>query len=231
MSRKDDWLFWAGVRMRSRGRLPHWEVTDGVYAATFRLGDSLPQAVLLSYERERIGIVETARQLGRPLSESERTRLKELFDEHIEKALDAGYGSCILQERQIGQMVYESLGHFAAGDVQADVVNDEVATSQTRRAGDDVRYVLLARCVMSNHVHVVFQPLRGYGLDSILHSWKSYTAKKINKALGQSGHVWQREYYDHLIRDEAELSATLQYVLNNPKKAGLRDWSWVEASA
>jgi hypothetical protein len=31
------------VRIRNRGRLPHWEKEEGLYFITFHLGDSLPQ--------------------------------------------------------------------------------------------------------------------------------------------------------------------------------------------
>jgi hypothetical protein len=68
---------------------------------------------------------------------------------------------------------------------------------------------------MPNHVHVVVQPFAGMKttagtavpqseLPDILHSWKSFTAKEANKFLRRSGDFWQAEYYDHLIRDEAD---------------------------
>jgi DNA-binding transcriptional MocR family regulator len=36
----------AVITQRTRGYLPHWERNDGTYFVTFRLGDSLPKAVL-----------------------------------------------------------------------------------------------------------------------------------------------------------------------------------------
>jgi len=79
---------------------------------------------------------------------------------------------------------------------------------------------------MPNHVHAVVRPLPGHELADILHSWKSFTAKKINGVLGQEGQLWQEEYYDHLVRDEEELAAIISYVVSNPHRAGLRDWPW-----
>jgi hypothetical protein len=73
---------------------------------------------------------------------------------------------------------------------------------------------------------VVFQPLAEHKLATILHAWKSYSAKEANRILQRSGNFWQREYYDHLIRNERELQRCIQYVLNNPKKAGLKNWAW-----
>ena len=45
--------------------------------------------------------------------------------------------------------------------------------------------------------------------------------------LGRSGEFWQREYYDHLIRSEAEFDRAMRYVMDNPSKAGLKNWPWV----
>lgn len=40
-------------RIRSRGRLPHWETEGGVYFVTFRLADSLPKEVIEAIRRGR----------------------------------------------------------------------------------------------------------------------------------------------------------------------------------
>jgi len=80
---------------------------------------------------------------------------------------------------------------------------------------------------MPNHVHVVTRLLGTQSLASILHSWKSYTAKLANKILGCRGEFWMREYFDRIVRDEDDLRATIAYVLANPAKAGLVDWKWV----
>ena len=43
------------------------------------------------------------------------------------------------------------------------------------------RYRLLAWCDMPNHVYVLFSPQRGHELETIRHSWKSYSANKANR--------------------------------------------------
>jgi menaquinone-specific isochorismate synthase len=35
------------------------------------------------------------------------------------------------------------------------------------------------------------------------------------------------ESYDHLIRDEAEFTHAVEYILDNARHAGLRGWPWV----
>ena len=61
-----------------------------------------------------------------------------------------------------------------------------------------------------------------------LHSWKSYSAQKANALLGRTGPFWQREYFDHLVRDQSSLRKITQYIRDNPQKAGLLNWPWVE---
>mgnify|MGYP000423839361 CR=1 FL=1 len=50
---------------------------------------------------------------------------------------------------------------------------------------------------------------------------------KGGEVLGRTGMFWQPEYYDHLIRDEADYAQTVAYVVNNPVKAKLAAWRWV----
>jgi len=92
---------------------------------------------------------------------------------------------------------------------------------------EGVRYRLAAWCVMPNHVHAVMQPLPGYELPGIVHSWKSFTAKEVNRLIGRTGQLWQPEPYDHLIRDEDDFQRQVAYVLANPVRAGLKNWKWV----
>ena len=46
--------------------------------------------------------------------------------------------------------------------------------------------------------------------------------------LGRTGKFWQREYYDHLIRDAEQLDRAVRYVAENPQRAGLKHWQWAE---
>ena len=100
-----------------------------------------------------------------------------------------------------------------------------------------VRYNLGAWVVMPNHVHVVVRPEPGVGeLDAITRSWKGYTARKINAVEGRPGRFWQGESYDSIIRDAEHLYRVVQYIGNNPGKAGLAGkcplWvrpEWMEA--
>ena len=128
---------------------------------------------------------------------AERAQLERVFGLRIDRDLDDARGSCILREH--GEIVASALRHF-----------------------DGERYGLHAWCVMPNHVHVLVYIARGADLPKIIHSWKSWTAHQIGR-----GVIWQREYFDRVIRSPQELSDTRQYIRNNPGKAGLRNWPWV----
>lgn len=194
------------ISIRNRGHLPHWEASSATYFVTFRLADSLPQHVLKPILFARTDIPATAAQMGREISESEGKRLLKLHSRRIEKYLDGGAGACLLENNAVAEVVADSLRQF-----------------------HDMRYRLYAWCVMPNHVHAVFQVLPGNTLPAILHSWKSFSAKRANEILQRSGGFWQREYYDRLIRDGAEFCRAVRYVVDNPGKAGLKDWRWVWA--
>jgi REP element-mobilizing transposase RayT len=54
---------------------------------------------------------------------------------------------------------------------------------------------------------------------AIVGAYKSTTARLINGLRRKTGaQVWQRNYYEHIIRDEAELRRIRVYILNNPLK-------------
>ena len=192
--------------IRHGANLPHWRRDGATYAVTFRLADSLPQDVLQRWKAEREYTVRRAEQMGRPLSEIELCRLNELHSERVEKWLDQGHGSCILRDGRVARLVRDAMMHF----------NGE-------------RYDLLAWCVMPNHVHAVLRTYPGRDLSKILLSWKGFTGKKARETLGTvgDGDFWQKEPYDHLVRDEQDLSHHIAYVLQNPLAAGLIDWPWV----
>ena len=70
-------------------------------------------------------------------------------------------------------------------------------------------------------------------LSRIMHSLKSYTANRANELLRRSGGFWQRESYDHWVRDLDELHSVIEYIRWNPVTAGLctrpQDWRFSSA--
>ena len=129
---------------------------------------------------------------------------------YMEQYLNAGYGACYLKDERIGRLVEDALFHF-----------------------DGERYRLIAWVVMPNHVHVLIEMIEGYPLGEVIHSWKSYTANKANEILGRQGRFWFPDYFDRYIRDNRHLANAVEYIHNNPVKAGLVEQAdeWAFSSA
>jgi len=179
-----------------RGRnLPHWRQEGAAYFITFRLADSLPQVILCNLKTQRLAWL---KQHPKPISPASLRKYQELFSERIEQYLSAGYGECWLKQSAVADLVEGALRHF---DLQ--------------------RYSLGRYAIMPNHVHALVLPWPGNDLSVIAHSWKSYTAKQINKLIGRQGTLWQHEPYDHIVRDDEELRHFERYVDDNPTKAHL----------
>ena len=82
---------------------------------------------------------------------------------------------------------------------------------------------------MPNHVHMLVDPL-----DSIPRVMQSLKGCQANKILNRTGQpFWQKESYDHWVRDARELANIARYIENNPVKAGFvrtpEDWPWSSA--
>ena len=60
-------------------------------------------------------------------------------------------------------------------------------------------------------------PLRNTGLGRVIASFKYQSTKRINESMGTPGKkVFQRGYYDHIIRNDADLHRIRTYIANNP---------------
>ncbi|MGI8957808.1 MAG: class I tRNA ligase family protein, partial [Chthoniobacterales bacterium] len=179
----------------SRRNLPHWEQSGATYFVTFRLADSLPATKLSELEEERKNWLKFHPQ---PWSDEEKRDYYERFSNKLESWLDAGEGACVLTQPEAAQIVANALQHFAGE-----------------------RYELGSWVVMPNHVHVLVTPKGAHALGDILHSWKSFTSNRINTLLDRSGPLWQRESYDHIVRNQGALGGITDYILSNPEKANI----------
>jgi len=87
-------------------------------------------------------------------------------------------------------------------------------------------YVILDEfCVMPNHVHAIIILTDGHPchlqkrheLSEIVRAFKSYSTRRINSIRKTSGApVWQRNYYEHIIRNVEALHKIIQYIRSNP---------------
>jgi len=85
---------------------------------------------------------------------------------------------------------------------------------------------------MANHVHVLLFPL--ISPSRLLKSLKGFTARQANRLLNRTGEpFWQKESYDHWVRNEAEWNRIAAYIEENPVRAGsastAQDYPWSSA--
>ena len=81
----------------------------------------------------------------------------------------------------------------------------------TSRVGDFV--------VMPNHVHLVAIAEQGVGKPTPLEDFVRYLKFAITREVHKEypGVVlWQKGYYEHVIRDDADYERILEYIANNP---------------
>ncbi|WP_414553131.1 transposase [Anabaena sp. CCY 0017] len=87
--------------------------------------------------------------------------------------------------------------------------------------------------IMPNHIHGILwidntitrcNEQRQYGnmvagsIPCVIRSYKSAVTKKINQICNQKGasSVWQRNFYEHISRNEESLESIRNYIINNP---------------
>jgi REP element-mobilizing transposase RayT len=156
----------------------------------------LPQTKLQQWIRERDQWLKAHPEPRSPEQDAEYQRV---FPDRFNEWLDAGHGECWLRRPEIARIVAGALQHF-----------------------NGQRYTLGKFVIMPNHVHALVTPLGEWTIEQILHSWKSYTATAINRQLRRTGTVWQSEYFDRLVRNAQALEGFVDYIRQNPVKAGLR---------
>jgi|SRR5579862_1231089 len=91
--------------------------------------------------------------------------------------------------------------------------------------GNGVLFELLGIVVMPDHVHLALKPLVTADgpvcIPRMMQAIKSTSAHRINRELGHRGTVWQQESFDRALRREEELDRKIDYMLENPVRAGL----------
>lgn len=179
----------------TRRKLPHWEVEDARYFVTVRCADSLPREAV-----DRLAELRRTLSLIEPRS-TEFAALQRHVFRTLEKYLDAGVGSCPLRDATAASIVgteFESLGSTC-------------------------RVAVPHFTIMPNHWHALLAPAAdcSHSLSEIMKTLKGRTAKHLRRHLGGRGGIWQREWFDRWIRNDAEWERCVAYIRNNPVKAGL----------
>ena len=92
----------------------------------------------------------------------------------------------------------------------------DVLHAQADRTGVPVH----AFCIMPDHVHLVVEPSAGCDLATFVGQFKNL-AQRAAWARGVRGQFWQASFWDHFLRRDEDLRRIVEYVLENPVRAGL----------
>lgn len=222
---------------RTARRLPHFHPPDAILFVTFRLAGTVPKSVLRLYSEQKEWLKNETKRIDRlklkddsPETRAQAERLRDFhrhwfmrFEEILHRAET---GPAWLKNDAVAKLVADAL-HYRDGGI----------------------FRLDCYSIMPNHVHVVFAPYlteselretrssdgliflsKNPPLDAIMKSLKGFTAWEANRVLGRKGTFWEPESYDHVVRNDEEYYRIMNYILNNPVKAGLvtewQQWKW-----
>ena len=98
-------------------------------------------------------------------------------------------------------------------------------------------YKIIAGIVLPNHLHILIQTDKASDYSKIISSFKSNFSRLMPKNLNQTESqlhrrekgIWQRKYYDHIIRDENDFNKHLDYIHYNSAKhlnISPKDWEF-----
>ena len=182
--------------VQTQRNLPHRTQKGCTYFVTWRLADSLPSEIIERWQKERVKFMVT-----HPLPWDAQIQLEYdmAFPGRLEEWADNGYGACVLKQPKVQDIIANALHYFEGS-----------------------RYQLGAFVVMPNHLHILVTPFDGHTLRGILQSWKSFTAKAINREIDKKGVLWMSESFDHAVRSQSHLEYFKRYIRENPAKAQLR---------
>ncbi len=208
--------------------LPHYQPIGYAYFITTRLTGTIPHHLYKKYKTEYDAKLKDVAEIKSLIEkQNQYLDLHKNYFVKIENILDStSYGKICLQNKEVANIIKNTF-HFYDND----------------------RYDLLSYTIMPNHFHLIILPkLESYKyflkkhimrkkteeafyfVTKIMQDIKKYSAKESNKILNRSGKFWQSESYDHVIKNKKELINTIEYVLDNPVKAGLckrtEDWEW-----
>jgi REP element-mobilizing transposase RayT len=188
-------------------RLPHLGQRGTFAFVTFRLIDSVPQELVRKLRQDRQRLLAEAGL--NPNASNVRAEIDRLPKRHAailrwklfsvwDDQLDELRGQCFLRNREVSQIVADGLMKF-----------------------DGQRYVMATFAVMPNHVHLLAAFAESGAVTSQGAQWRRFFARKINPLVDRTGHLWQEDQFDHLVRNEASFERIRRYIVNNPAKANL----------
>lgn len=200
----------------TRRNLPHIQSAGATYFVTSCLFGALPLRVISELKEEyqrkldEIKIIQP-KNADRMISVLSNYYFKK-YDAYLDEALN---GPTYFDQPQIAALLKEQFHRF-----------------------DGEFYDLVAFTIMPNHFHLLIDtsiqledetlevsqvPDAYVNLSKIMFRIKGASARYCNMALKRKGTFWMEEYFDRIIRNENDQLYYINYIIQNPVKAGLVD--------
>jgi putative transposase len=107
---------------------------------------------------------------------------------------------------------------MCAAERGSNVFSDEsvarVVLRATKHYHEMNRWYAHVFLVMPDHVHGLFSFPVDVEMRKVVSAWKSFTAK-------ETGVCWQRDFFEHRLRNEENFDAKADYIRENPVRANL----------
>ena len=174
-----------------RRNLPHFYAQDAIYDINFRLANTIPKSLSDEYYWT----------LKQEIKNKKTKKTSSLNTEIMDDYLDR-------KPNKIDWLRNEKI---------------RLETISSINFNNKKLYSVIAFCIMPNHVHLIINTFNYpyTPLGEILKSIKQFSGNQANKVLNRQGQFWQHESYDHIVKSRNELATRINYVKNNPVKAGL----------
>jgi len=88
-------------------------------------------------------------------------------------------------------------------------------------AQNKFRFGLTNFCIMPTHIHLLIKPAEGQNLSVIMRWIKTRSAVRWNQIHGSTDHMWGDRYFARPVKDDPEYEYVMNYIDQNPVKAGL----------
>lgn len=98
--------------------------------------------------------------------------------------------------------------------------NIDLIKTAFKHSYNETPFRLISWVVLPDHLHLILDPKRSNPAD-IMQRFKMSFGQNYRKRYGlRSGPIWQKRYWDHVIRNERDLINHLIYIYYNPIKHG-----------
>ena len=105
--------------------------------------------------------------------------------------------------------------------VFANRLGQKIMLVTLQNAKEKYNFTLTNFCIMPTHFHLLIRAEGGICLAKIIQWIKTHSAKRWNFIHGSTNHVWGERYFARAIRNQKEYDHVMDYIDQNPVKAGL----------